>query len=582
MVNLKKIKKENDYNTNKDYKAESVLGRSRKNKASIAITSLAIGGGVFVGLLVPGLLPVVMAGAPIMAMSTNIVASGAAATAVGGAHYMINRKEGKLRKASKLFSKGYQREFDDILLKKTSADAASDRPVNKEIQKGDNLRSKYSSKLKKIMDKNEKLAENQRHSNRLLNKEDKIREKLQLLNRSRKAAKDLYNDDLSRLRGSHVGGGSNPIPSTGIVPYRHPNNTPSNEPVIIDANDRIRIIEHEDGQENENNEKKGLGKRISSKLGFFKKFKLHTTPDEELTATPNGTTPGNVAGQTVMEVPNNDAVKKIRTMLNLETPTLEDNAKVFKAIMNLQDETPSCEVAGGEEMPLKNGETIILPAAHAGIDNVVDNINNKSLGFTNFAYENDSTLPMADGFKGVIKIEFENPNKTITYKLNDYQEFISRPLFILTSIIENYGEIKDCGAIKLSSSFVDENDQEIKSAYNFETEITSLQDALKKRNILYTDMLKNIYEKQKDAYFQTPKVVTKLSGLDIVSAICDNACPKCNVTKEKIAEGLVRALSYRNVEFNEEFFQNQFLNSSYDKVMNVQNAPKAEVEAEQA
>lgn len=594
MTNLNKWKKDKEFNTSKDYDKESVIHRSAKNKAAIATTSLLIGGGVFVGLLVPGLLPVVMAGAPILAMSTNVAVSGLAATAVVGTHYLVNRNEKKMIKASKNFSRGYKEEFDSILQGNTDANSASERPKNTEIERGDDVRSRYSSKLWKVMEKNKKIEEKGHYSERLTRKEDRLRNELQMLNKSRKAAKDLYNEDLEKLRGSRATN-PNANPNTNPANGSNPSNSstqeneyiPSNHPIIPSKNNSqsggniidadYDIVDDETAEEN-----KGLKSRISDKLesfknrfsskpGFLKRFKLNATPEENTPEKENtDNTPGDVAGQTVAEVPNNIATKKIRTMLNLETPTLEDNAKVFKAVMNLTDETPSCkETSEGKVIPLKAGtKTIILPAAHTGIDKVINNANSKFLDFEGFTYKNDSDLPMADGFKGIIKVEFGNPKKQFVYKLNDYQKFISKPLFIITSIIDNYSDIKDCGEIKLSSSFVDKDGKEIESAYNFETKITSFEDALKKRDIIYTDMLKNIYEKQKDAYLQSPKVVTKLSGLDIVNAICKSACPKCDMTKEKIVEGLRKALSYRNVEFNEEFFKNQFINSSYDRIMN--------------
>lgn len=581
MTNLNKWKKDKEFNTSKDYNKESVIHRSAKNKAAIATTSLLIGGGVFVGLLIPGLLPVVMAGAPVLAMSTNVAVSGLATTAVVGTHYLVNRKEKKLIKASKNFSRGYKEEFDSILQGNTDANSASERPKNTEIERGDDVRSRYSSKLWKVMEKNKKIEEKEHFSSRLTRKESRLRAELQMLNRSRKAAKDLYNEDLEKLRSRATNPNANPNtnPSNGSTPSNNstPENEyiPSNGPIIPSKNNSQsggNVIDADYNIVDETaEEKKGLKNRFSSKLGFFKKFKLNATPEENTTEKENAdNTPGNVAGQTVAEIPNNIATKKIRTMLNLETPTLEDNAKVFKAVMNLTDETPSCkETSEGKVIPLKAGtKTIILPAAHNGIDKVINNANSKFLDFEGFTYKNDSDLPMADGFKGLIKVEFGNPKREFVYKLNDYQKFISKPLFIITSIIDNYSDIKDCGEIKLSSSFVDINGKEIESAYNFETKITSFKDALEKRDIIYTDMLKNIYEKQRDAYLQSPKVVTKLSGLDIVNAICKSACPKCDMTKEKIVEGLRKALSYRNVEFNEEFFKNQFINSSYDRIMN--------------
>jgi len=510
MTNLNKIKKENNYHSKKDYKS-AILSRSTKNKAMIGFTSVAAGGGVFLGLLVPGLLPVVLAGAPILAMSTNIVVSAAAGSVVGGVHYAINRKEGKLRKYTKRVSKGFRYKFDAEI-----DDSHHNKKLNKsdkQLNKGKSVYDHYYKKLEALRAKNAKLQAIGASASALDRNNKKIKkleEGLAKLDDSYLNARQLYQDDLARLMGSGV-----VLPTPAVTPA--PSNPTTNpNPTVHNENEKVKT------------EKKSLKDKMKEKFNFVKPSKI--------------------------AVENNEAVKKLKSMLNLETPTLEDNAKYFESKVLFDKYTPSRVTVDRDLEACRNlnMEEIANQGQKLIISDAFDDMDYNFLEYENFV--NDTyNLPIKNG-KSILKIEFENPALDITYELNDYQKSISKPVFVATEIVELMNS-NQCGACKITSSMVDENGKNVDSALNFEIDIHDLKEAVFARNVIYTRMLNYMYSAQKSAFENDIK--SKTSGLSVINKACDLAMPKVNKTKEDIIDDLK---SIKEITKEEEtFFNTQFL-----------------------
>ena len=249
-------------------------------------------------------------------------------------------------------------------------------------------------------------------------------------------------------------------------------------------------------------------------------------------------------------------------MLNLDTPTLEDNALYYESKVLFDKHTPTRQTI--DRTPVLKGTTItdeIIAKQEEKIEvsQAFDEMDYNFLEYEQFI--NDRYNLPINKAKCILKIEFEKPELDIVYELNDYQKLLSKPLFVSTTIVDLMNN-KECGACKITNQIVDENGKEIDSALNFEYDIHNTKEAVNARNILYSISLNNMYSAQKAAFAENIK--SNLSGLEVITKACDLAIPKANKTAENIVEDLKTLRTIKDEE--KLFFENQFLESTISEI----------------